>query len=676
MWQPALPNPRSLPILLPNSQWSALLTECEPDFVRLDNGRDLAGWYPARADGTELPDATGWEVREGAICLDAARARANLFSRHVHSRSCIIRLQFRAAPGADSGVFIHGNQFQVRDYPGSLPDTRRYAAYARPAGQWNELEFDITDGLAVVRLNGQVIERRWPIGNRAELGLGLQREKGDFAFRLIRIKEKNAPAVSGQQLPEASSQANAPKPAAADRPNIIMLLTDDQRWDTLGIMGNPIIRTPHLDALGRDGVVFDNCFVTTSICAPNRASIFLGQYVSRHGIWDFQKSLTPEQLQLSYVGQLKAAGYWMAFIGKWGVGQPPKGFFDYDKAWPGQNNYLHWQNGKVVHLEDLMAEQAEECLRLAPADRPFCLSYSFQAPHCQDGDPNRWLKGSTLCQPVRTSSQPVFLPMATCLSFIGMKSSLAPPLSDPAFFEGLPEFLRTSENRARWEIRFATPEMYQETVKAYYRLITGVDETVGRILKILQERGAANRTVILFSSDNGFYLGERGFAGKWYPHEVSIRVPLLIYDPRLPQPLRGQRRQELVLSIDLAPTILELAGLPIPPEMQGRSLLPLLRGEKPSWREEFYYEHLFEHPKIPKTQGVRTTRYKYFRYLVDPPYEELYDLQKDPHEATNLAQDPAYREVVGRTTRKDQPLGGGRPLVLHRRPPSGQGSCL
>ncbi len=618
-----------------------LPTDCEPDFVRLDNGRDLTGWYPARANGEELSDLSGWEVRDGAIWVVAARAKAHLFSRVNHSRNCIIRLQFQATPGADSGVFIHGKQFQVRDYPGSLPDTLRYAAWAKPAGEWNELEFDITEGVAVVRLNGQIIEPRWPIGARADLGLGLQRELGDFGYRLIRLKEKS-PREDAATRAKISSLAQE---SSSRTPNIIVILTDDQRWDTLGIMGNTIIHTPNLDRLGSTGVVFDNCFVTTSICAPNRASIFTGQYVSRHGIWDFQTRLSEEQLRASYVGQLRAAGYWLGFIGKWGVGAPPKNYFDYDRAWPGQNNFLHWIDGMVVHLEDMMAEQAEECLRLAPVDRPFCLSFSSKAPHCQDGDPNRWLQDPRFAGLYERHPSQFFYQWRFAPLYRDVNIPPA-PLSEPEFFASLPEFLQNSESRVRWQIRFATAEMYQETVKAYYRLITGVDETVGRMMKVLEERGLADNTVIIFSSDNGFYLGERGFAGKWYPHEVSIRVPLIIYDPRLPPSLRGQRRRELVLSIDIAPTVLELAGIPIPPTMQGRSLVPLVRGENPPWREEFYYEHLFEHPRIPKTEGIRTTRWKYFRYLVDPPYEEMYDLENDPQEAKNLVDDPKYEEIL------------------------------
>lgn len=156
--------------------------QLEEGFVRLDNGKDLTGWTNVKAC---------WSVRDGAIHLDSAsREWSNIYSEKKHSRNVVIRLQFRAAPGADSGVFIHGEQFQVRDYPGSLPDTKRYAPYTKPAGQWNELEFDITEGVAVVKLNGHVIEKHWRIGNQPNLGLGLQKEKGDFDFRYIRIREK------------------------------------------------------------------------------------------------------------------------------------------------------------------------------------------------------------------------------------------------------------------------------------------------------------------------------------------------------------------------------------------------------------------------------------------------------------------------------------------------------
>ncbi len=440
--------------------------------------------------------------------------------------------------------------------------------------------------------------------------------------------------------------------AERDRPNVIFLLTDDQRWDTLGCMGNPIIRTPNVDRLAAAGVVFDNCFVTTSICMTNRACIFTGQYAARHGVWSFSTDFTPAQLAQTYPALLKKAGYYVGFIGKWGVGKPPQDLFDYNRGWPGQNRYLHVKDGKLRHLTSTMGDQAMEFLDSAPGDRPFCLSFSFKAPHVQDGDPKKVLedprfKGLYAEDPSQFFHDPKLAPL--------YRQVVIPsaPLSDPAVFDALPDFLKQSENRVRWRIRFATPEMYQNSVKAYYRLISGVDQVVGRIVEKLKEKGLDDDTIIIYSGDNGFYLGERGFAGKWFPHEVSIRVPLVVYDPRLPADRRGRRCDRMTLSIDLAPTMLAMAGVKIPERMQGQSLLPLIRGEDPPWRTEFFYEHLFRHQRIPRNEAVRTERYKYIRFLdVDPPYEELYDLSADPSEAHNLAGRPKHAETLGRMRAK------------------------
>jgi arylsulfatase A-like enzyme len=278
-----------------------------------------------------------------------------------------------------------------------------------------------------------------------------------------------------------------------------------------------------------------------------------------------------------------------------------------------------------------MGDQAIEFLDGVPADRPFCLSFSFKAPHCQDG-------------------QPAFrqFPYDARLHGMYQDATIPPaPLSDPAFFEALPEFLKESENRRRWELRFATPEMYQHSVKSYYRLVSGVDRVVGRIVDKLNEKSVLENTIILYTGDNGFYLGERGFAGKWFPHEVSIRVPLVVYDPRLPADQHGTRRDQVALSIDLAPTMLEMAGVEVPGAMQGRSLVPLLKGETPRWRKEFFYEHLFKHPRIPCSEAVRDARYKYIRFVDrEPAYEELYDLENDPNEAHNLAEDPEHADTL------------------------------
>jgi arylsulfatase A-like enzyme len=426
------------------------------------------------------------------------------------------------------------------------------------------------------------------------------------------------------------------------RPSIIFLLTDDQRWDTMGCMGNPIIRTPNMDALAADGVKFTNAFVTTSICATSRASIFSGQYARRHGIHDFGTSFSDEAWAQTYPARLKAAGYRLGLIGKYGVGRDRdfhKDTFDYWKGIPGQPKYEHTDaDGNYRHMTQIMGEQSLEFLQGCSKDEPFCLSVSFKAPHVQDGDPRQFIYDRAYEDLYADVPIPV------------------PATASQSHFQTLPAFLRDDETtaRVRWKIRFSTPEDYQESVKGYYRLITGVDVVLGRIRRELERLGLADDTVVILTGDNGFFLAEHGFAGKWYGYEESIRVPLLIFDPRLPATLRGKSRDEFALNIDLAPTMLSLAGVPAPGVMQGRDLAPLVRGETVPWRTDFFYEHLFEHrPRgseknlIPRCEGVVSERYKYLRYLdQDPPYEQLFDLKSDPHETENLVGHTNYDRTL------------------------------
>lgn len=421
---------------------------------------------------------------------------------------------------------------------------------------------------------------------------------------------------------------------SAERPNIVFLLTDDQRWDTLGCYGNTIIHTPHLDALSQRGVTFDRAFVTTSICAPNRACILTGQYCARHGMWFFDRELAPQQLAQTYPALLKRAGYRTGFIGKYGVGEPPgPDVFDFNKGFPGQGRFRIERDGQKTHLTRVMAEQAIEFLEGCEAGQPFALSISFKAPHVQDS----------------ASVKSEQFPYDTDPAIADLYRDIVippPPTANSESFDRLPDFIKNSENRSRWAVRYWGPERAQESLKGYYRLISGVDAAVGRIVAALRKRGFAENTVVIFSSDHGQFLGEYGLAGKWYPHEVSIRVPLIIADPRLPADLQGSRRSEFALSIDLAPTMLALGEVGIPEAMQGRSLVPVLRGETPAdWREAIYYEHHFDPPwegmTIPRNEGLRTRRWKYIQYIdTQPLYEELYDLEVDPHESVNLAGRP------------------------------------
>lgn len=432
--------------------------------------------------------------------------------------------------------------------------------------------------------------------------------------------------------------------AAADRPNIIYLMTDDQRADTLGCMGNPIIQTPQLDQMAADGVVFDNAFVTTAICMTSRACVLTGQYAARHRVWSFSTPLTPEQLAASYPGQLRAAGYRTGFIGKWGVGHPQSAddVLDFNRGFPGQSQYFAGdvRRKQGPHLTAQLGDQALEFLEGCTAEQPFHLSISFKAPHCQDS---------------RDILSDQF-PSDPAYSELYRDLVIPPPATAAAeYHDRMPDLLKNSMNRDRWAVRFRSPGRYQQCVKDYYRLITGVDAVVGRIREALEQQGFADNTVIIFTSDHGFFLGEYGFAGKWTPHDVSIRVPLIIFDPRLPETARGVRRSEMALGIDMAPTMLDFAEIAPPDQMQGVSLTPLVRGEHPNgWRTAFFYEHWFSAGgRIVPSEGVRTARWKYARYLDPdhledgaPQWEELYDLRTDPEESVNLAGHPEYADEL------------------------------
>jgi len=328
---------------------------------------------------------------------------------------------------------------------------------------------------------------------------------------------------------------------------------------------------------------------------------------------------------------LSQAGYRIGFIGKYGVGAKKDLLidkYDYWKGFGGQGRYENKdEDGNYKHLTQIMGEQAVEFLQGCSEDQGFCLSVSFKAPHCQDGDPRQFIYDRAY----ENLYNDVIIP--------------TPETAKTRYFDALPEFLRTSEARRRWQIRFPNPEKFQESVKSYYRLITGVDVVIGKIRDQLKQLNLDDNTVIMLLGDNGFYLGEYGLAGKWFPHELSIRVPLVVYDPRAESSRRGLALEQMALNVDIAPTILELAGLEVPQQMQGRSLLPLVRGQNPEWRTDFFYEHLFEHKTIPRSEALRTERFKYLRY-VDFDYEELYDLQNDPAETINLAKDEKYRTTL------------------------------
>lgn len=412
-----------------------------------------------------------------------------------------------------------------------------------------------------------------------------------------------------------------------ERPNLVFLLGDDHRWDALGVMGNPFIRTPHIDRLANDGVRFNNMFVTTAICVTSRASIFTGLYAHAHRIFGFSDPLSEDLYSRSYPALLRKAGYRSGFVGKWGIdgGKMPAESFDYFRGFQGQGSYFPEPGHRGRHLTDQMGDQAVEFIESCKPGEPFHLSVSFKAPHVQDEDPAQFLPDPRYEALYRDVEVPT------------------PETADPRHISQLPLSMQRSEARRRWAVRFSTPELYQRSVKNYYRLITGMDYQVQRLRQALERRGLAQNTVILYAGDNGFYLGEHGLAGKWFMHEESIRVPLIIYDPRAPRRRRGLQIEPMALNIDIAPTLLNYAGVEAPPAMQGRTLQPMIAGHRIAWRADWFYAHLFQHNWIPKTEGVRSSDWKYTEYLgEDPRFEELFNMRKDPHETRNLAQDPAY----------------------------------
>ena len=427
-------------------------------------------------------------------------------------------------------------------------------------------------------------------------------------------------------------------PAAGDtrtsRPNIIFLLSDDQRWDAAGYAGNSIIQTPNIDALAHDGVSFRNAYVTTPVCAISRASIFTGEYARRHGILDFTTDFSPAQLEQTYPAILHAAGYRTGFIGKFGVGNnPPAGMFDYWRGFAGQGQYLTTDSaGTPMHLTRLESRQAIAFLDSQPPDQPFVLSVSFKAPHVQD------------------ESAVQFIPDGTDAALYSNVEIPPPATADDTYWEAFPEFFKVNNRaRERWTALFSTPERYQASVKGYYQLVTGLDRDVGEIRAELRRLNLEKNTVIIFSSDNGFFLGELGMAHKWYGQEPSVRVPLVVYDPRNLTGEGGRVESAIALNIDIAPTLLDIAGVPIPSQMEGSSLMPLVHGRKLAWRSDFLFEHLFPDPMIRRSAGVIGGRYKYLRYLdPNPNYEVLYDLVADPNETTNYAQDPNYQAILDR----------------------------
>ena len=439
-----------------------------------------------------------------------------------------------------------------------------------------------------------------------------------------------APAVAAQGV--GARLQLTPIPGAVRR-NVVFVLVDDLRFDAMGVAGHPWLETPNIDALARRGVRLPNAFVTTALCSPSRASMLTGQYAHRHRVVD---NNSPLPAGTTFFPQyLQAAGYDTAFVGKWHMGgdsDAPQPGFDRWVSFRGQGTYLPSRDGLNVdgkavpqrgYITDELTDYAVDWLKGRNRQRPFFLYLSHKAVH-SDFVPAERHKG-------RYANKP-FTPPAT--------------MADTASnYDGKPMWVRNQRNS--WhgvDFPYHSTLDIAEYYRRYAETLLAVDESLGRITALLAERQMLDDTLVIFMGDNGFAFGEHGLIDKRTAYESSMRVPLVMAGAGLPA---ATTVSEVVANIDIAPSILDAAGL-TPPAMDGRSFLPLARGERVAWREALLYEYYWERnfPQTPTIHAVRGARYKYIRYYGLWDTDELYDLIDDPAETKNLVRDPARSSVV------------------------------
>lgn len=427
--------------------------------------------------------------------------------------------------------------------------------------------------------------------------------------------------------------------AEGQQPNIIFILTDDQRFDALGYAGNELIHTPEMDQLAQSGTYFKNATVSTPICAASRVSIFTGLYERTHRYTFQTGNVRTSYMQKAYPKLLKDAGYYTGFYGKYGVRYDGEDelfdqheIYDRNNSFSDRRGYYYKTLGQdTVHLTRYTGQKALDFIENQATDQPFCLSLSFSAPHAHDRAEKQYFWQETTDPLLQGVTMP------------------GPTLGEDKYFDEQPEFVKAGFNRLRWTWRYDTPEKYQHSVKGYYRMISGIDLEIGKIRAKLKEKGMDENTVIILMGDNGYFLGERQFAGKWLMYDNSVRVPLIVYDPRE----EHQDVEELAQNVDVPSTIVDLAGLEAPASWQGKSLLPIVQQKQQSLgRDTILLEHLWDFENIPPSEGIRTKDWKYFRYVNDQSFEELYDLNADPKETVNLAKNPKYQETLNKLREK------------------------
>ena len=418
----------------------------------------------------------------------------------------------------------------------------------------------------------------------------------------------------------------------APRPrNVIFILTDDHRFDAIGFLkGQPFLETPHLDSLARDGAHLKNAFVTTALCSPSRASILTGKYAHKHKVIDNNTAI-PKGTTF-FPSHLQKAGYKTAFIGKWHMGgesDAPQPGFDHWVSFRGQGTYLPGPNGfnvdgkKVPQKSYITDELTDYAIKFIEKQKqPYFVYLSHKAVHSEFIPAERHkdkFKGQTFVPP--------------------------PSLTADAFDR--PMWVQNQRNS--WhgvDYPYHSTLDIAEYYQRYAEALCAVDESVGRILALLKQRGELDSTLVIYMGDNGFAFGEHGLIDKRTAYEESMRVPLLARCPALFK--AGQTISQVVANLDIMPTVLEAAGVPAPAGGDGASFLPLLQGKQVIWRDSLLYEYYWERnfPQTPTVHALRTDQYKYMRYHGIWDLDELYDIQADPRELRNLIKSPAHQAIA------------------------------
>ncbi len=462
---------------------------------------------------------------------------------------------------------------------------------------------------------------------------------------------------------------------AADKPNIVLIFTDDHAYQAISAYGDPrkLIETPNIDRIAKEGVRFDRTLVPNSICGPSRATVLTGKYSHRNGFYNNTNSRF-DGAQLTFPKLLQKAGYQTAIIGKWHLGSEPTGF-DHWHILPGQGRYYNPpmnKDGKQVqhlgYVTDLISDFSTDWIKNRDKTKPFLLMAQHKAPHREwspalrhlghDKD-RKYAEPPTLFDDYANRGPAVKdQEMTIEKTFTQLDAKLVPPpgINEEqlkewnAYYEPRNKAFREAKLEGKELVRWR----YNRYLHDYLGCVKAVDEAVGKMLKTLEDEGLAKNTLVVYCSDQGFYLGEHGWFDKRWIFEESLRTPMVARWPAVGKP--GLVNASLTSTVDLAQTFLDAAGVPADKEMQGASIVPLLKGETPKdWRKSFYYEY-YEYPaphRVIPHYGVVTDRYKLARFYVpklegkaDPDYWELYDRQKDPNETKSFYADPTYADTV------------------------------